>query len=442
LMSSPPHRSTGSPESRLSGTLSLRVGFGAEQIPVSIGPDGIAVSGWLQDVRAHCVRDALFVKACVVFGASETIAIISIDVLSVGCRWVARIRDQLSRAFGFQREAIMIAATHNHAAPALLTLDPVTVAREFANEADRAVMTAVAAAVSSARNAVVGVTTGTCDIARNRRIVLADGSVSTHSSLVEDQDGHEEGPIDPSVGLVLFRSMNPDERLGCIVNYACHPIDFDPSTGISAGWPGQLRRELEDHDWPDVVFLNGAMGNVSPINPRATQQPSPEDVANELARAVRQASDSKHAYWETRDVSARTNTVRLSLRELGDAPPELAFGSQRFASDSVYERAIERLRRDVEIDATELVELQLLQIGNALLLGLPAEPFVEIGLSLRTMGRPKHLLPVGAANGMVGYLPTAPAFLRGGYETTVGPTSRLGDSAESQLMVGVRQMIT
>ena len=38
---------------------------------------------------------------------------------------------------------------------------------------------------------------------------------------------------------------------------------------------------------------------------------------------------------------------------------------------------------------------------------------------------PKHSFVVGGANGMIGYVPTKDAFARGGYETTLGPPSRM-----------------
>ena len=40
-----------------------------------------------------------------------------------------------------------------------------------------------------------------------------------------------------------------------------------------------------------------------------------------------------------------------------------------------------------------------------------------------------HALVVSHANGMVGYVPTAKAFVRGGYETTFTGSSRLAPEA-------------
>jgi hypothetical protein len=42
---------------------------------------------------------------------------------------------------------------------------------------------------------------------------------------------------------------------------------------------------------------------------------------------------------------------------------------------------------------------------------------------------PAHALVAGFTNGMVGYVPTADAFKRSGYETTLGPPSKLAPEA-------------
>ena len=48
---------------------------------------------------------------------------------------------------------------------------------------------------------------------------------------------------------------------------------------------------------------------------------------------------------------------------------------------------------------------------------------------------------VGHANGMVGYVPHRDAFLRGGYETTFAPTSRLAPEAGDLLADGAIELI-
>ena len=64
-------------------------------------------------------------------------------------------------------------------------------------------------------------------------------------------------------------------------------------------------------------------------------------------------------------------------------------------------------------------------LGDWNFAGIPAEYFVEHQLRIKTETFPKRSFVVGGANGMIGYVPTKDAFTRGGYETTLGPPSRM-----------------
>ena len=61
------------------------------------------------------------------------------------------------------------------------------------------------------------------------------------------------------------------------------------------------------------------------------------------------------------------------------------------------------------------IELQGIRINDAVLIAIPAEVFVEIGLRLKKTA-PHRTFIVGIANGYIGYLPTREAYDAGGYE--------------------------
>jgi hypothetical protein len=56
------------------------------------------------------------------------------------------------------------------------------------------------------------------------------------------------------------------------------------------------------------------------------------------------------------------------------------------------------------------VEVQVLQIGDARLLGLPLEPTVDVGLDWKRRAGTRHAAVVGIANGWIRYLPHAKNF--------------------------------
>ena len=67
-------------------------------------------------------------------------------------------------------------------------------------------------------------------------------------------------------------------------------------------------------------------------------------------------------------------------------------------------------------DQHQSFEVQVLRLGDLMLLGLEGEIFVRYQLDLeqRVVGR--RLILCGFANGCIGYVPTADEYPRGGYE--------------------------
>jgi hypothetical protein len=70
--------------------------------------------------------------------------------------------------------------------------------------------------------------------------------------------------------------------------------------------------------------------------------------------------------------------------------------------------------------------LTCLDLGPAQVLHLPGEPFIEYQLRAQQLRKDRFVCVAGYGDGGPGYIPTAPAYLQGGYETTValaGPGS-------------------
>ena len=68
------------------------------------------------------------------------------------------------------------------------------------------------------------------------------------------------------------------------------------------------------------------------------------------------------------------------------------------------------LRPDVE------AEVQLIGLGDVVIVGVPGEYFVELGLALKAQLPARQVLVVGFANHNIGYIPARRAYPHGGYE--------------------------
>jgi hypothetical protein len=65
------------------------------------------------------------------------------------------------------------------------------------------------------------------------------------------------------------------------------------------------------------------------------------------------------------------------------------------------------------------IDLGCLDLGKALLLTLPGEPFVEYQLKAQELRKDAFVCVAGYGDGGPGYIPTDKAYLEGGYEPTV-----------------------
>jgi hypothetical protein len=66
------------------------------------------------------------------------------------------------------------------------------------------------------------------------------------------------------------------------------------------------------------------------------------------------------------------------------------------------------------------VQLQVIQLGDVAVCGVPFETFVEMGLDLKKRSPFPKTMVIGLANGRHGYLPTLERRALGGYETWLG----------------------
>ena len=71
--------------------------------------------------------------------------------------------------------------------------------------------------------------------------------------------------------------------------------------------------------------------------------------------------------------------------------------------------------------ATYPLEIHGLRIGPLAFIGIPMEPFIELGLEIEARSPSPMTLVSGYTNGYRNYLPTETEWVRGGYEVDIAP---------------------
>ena len=402
---------------------------------------GIVKIGWIKEIISEEVIDPLYCRIAILQNEDSRIGFIQLDTLSVRWTQVNDIRRRIESATGRPGDSIMVSATHNHAGPAISNTGICKRDERYIEEMIGKIVAAYLDAVSSLRPVRIGFSsTFDFSIAHNRRVVMRDGTVKTHGTFDDIDALYLEGPIDPEIGFISIIDLN-GTRLGSIINYACHPTHHGPTGELSAGYPGVLASEMKHRGYPVTLFLNGPCGNLHFTDPITGDSPEKEEIAGRLVEKVL-ALHGSITYEDESELTAAAKTIELPYRRVTQAEIEGNIrGAQRFVDPALYTRIIPHVLERIANRKVQPAEVQALRVGTVVIVGIPAEYFVEHGLRIKTSTWPKHTLVVSCTNGMVGYVPTMAAFGRGGYETTFSASSRLAPEAGDMLADAAIELI-
>jgi hypothetical protein len=261
------------------------------------------------------------------------------------------------------------------------------------------------------------------------------------------------------------------DPLAVLYNFASHPICLHSYQNVvSPDIPGYAREVIRAVLGPEVVVLYtlGAAGDINPsrhVNGKGTPR-----RARQLG-AILGCEVAKVALEiEPGDDAATLQVVRQAVElpvERLPAPAELeemraqaAANAERKTAEGRpwAEVAIEQVRRDWAEEAlrawqhgpqsSRTCEIQALRIGDAAIVALPLEVFVETGLAIKDASAAPLTVISSMSNGALGYLPTRHAYeTAGDYTNPQGLAPKVYDlyafaqDAEHLLRREARQVV-
>ncbi len=252
------------------------------------------------------------------------------------------------------------------------------------------------------------------------------------------------GPIDPQI--IVLSAKSGGKIAGVLINYSNH-VDVLGGSEISPDYPGFIARLIRRRLGRSIVplFLNGALGDVNHINVMREGDYRGMRAAIGIAKAlysgVLDALRRAHEIQCT-PMGGMIERVKLPIRK--PSPKEIAIARKILSDeranvvDRVYaEEWIKLLLFPSYIET----EIQVLRLGELVIVGLPGEPFCELGRRLKGRSPFPYTMVVGLANDYVGYIPTERAFREGGYEVRLARHSKLCPKAVRVLMAKAESMI-
>lgn len=386
------------------------------------------------------VHDDLHVRALSLSDGRRKALLISVEILYVDAKMVGEIRREVSRVTELGEECIMVFATHTHSGPeghtemaSLLGFFPNTLLRKFLVER---ICCCALMAVNGAKYGRLGFgSTAIEDMSTNRQ--------------------KENGPIDKELGVLRVEDIS-GQVIGALVNFTAHPVIMDSKNLLfSSEYPGHAMSNLEEALGNEAVclFANGACGNVT-IRRRGARFSEVERVGKMLADHALGVLKKVNTSEEVRIGSVCTDLslnlrhlpsvdeARRELEDLRSRRPEgsqeakdlkrkvaKATGTASLAGKGDYIRAV--------LGDKINTHLQVVSINDSVLVGVPAELFVEYALDLKNDLKPRQTFLVGYCNDIIGYVVTPRALEEGGYEAG----STLLDSEAGERLMGAARNI-
>ncbi len=453
------------------GTVSAAPGqLRAGAVVVDITPAlGVANGGVIaRGGAATHIHDELHARCLVLDDGATRLAIAICDMRMLGGEVVARAKSLAGEATGLAPENILIAATHTHAAPAMVGIHPEPRDRAYAEFVARRIADGITRAGHHLAPAKVGWGFGSApQHVHNRRwfmkpMAIAANPFGGRSDEVKMNPPRgtdllkPAGPVDSQVSVLDVRHTD-GRPLALLANYGLHYVGGYQAGHVSADYFGLFADRVQgllgaDRQHPPFVAMmsNGTSGDVSNNDFRAKPERLPawvkmQRVANDLAGKVAKVVGNI-GHHATAPLAVAATELQLGVRRPDDA--RLGWARRTLANDTDPKRltrpeiyAQEALAL-AKFPARVPVVLQAFRIGDLRIITVPCEMFAETGLALKQEAGLGPLFIIELANGYRGYLPTPRQHEWGGYETWPARSSYLEVQAAPKIRAALLGLLS
>jgi len=367
-------------------------------------PIGIWLSGYgRRDKPSDDIVDELYAKALVLDDGQNTIAIVSADLVGIPLEITNQIRGIVKEKPGIPEKNVLICATHTHYGPMIRQrkiYDNLAVDKSYVQTLIKKTAGSVLIAYKNMKEVKIGAVKGQVpEIVYNRRTKMPDGSVRVTWGIPYNESEVTFGPTEPEVCVLRIEDMS-GEIIGSLVNFACHPtsgsIFPDWLYSVSADFPGQTTRVVEQMEGGICLFTQGTGGNMAAIT-RLHERKKPRlQMGNALGGEVLR---------RLQFISTSGDVTLKSLRKNIRFPTKKTLPDDSIMDDDKFKN-----------DLT--TEIQVFKVGDIYILGLPGEVLVEIGLEIKKRASIENLFIISLSNDVCGYVCHSQAYEEGGYEST------------------------
>ena len=442
------------------GDLTLTAGVARADITP---PVGFRMSGFIRRIEPSVGIESPLLATVLVLADEQTkIVIFDCDLVGLDLPLVNKIRQAVADRVGTPTSHVSVAVTHTHTGPctgrgniggphhASPRPGEIEALDAYIENLVGQLAGIAGLADSTRRPARVATGRGKAAVAINREELAEDGVVVVGRN--------PDGPTDHTVDVVRVDDLDGNP-IAVLTGYAAHPVVMGWSNLLlSPDFPGVVRRIVEQVTGATCLYLTGAAGNQALLSFLQDDWGEQERVGGivgcEAAKVFFEIETRPHEVVRDRGTSispaalyhkefrdgpshqilkAATRQVSVPLQPLPTLEKAEANLAEFSANVSKLEAenapssvtypalltkiwaqgVVEKVKAGVKQDALTF-DIVGYRLDDFVLVGMPGEPFVEIGLGTKERSKAEHTMFAGYCNGTVAYWPTAETVAQGG----------------------------
>lgn len=365
-----------------------------------------------KDTLFERVHDNIFVRCAAFSSDGHYIVILSYDLLFHSRDLYNFVYNHIKSFTDIQMSDILINYTHNHNAPSVLGYNDFSSSDKYEKLLGEKTITVLNKAFSNMQKGSLeyGVVSGNWNI--NRRRSTVDGII-----LAPNPDG----PTDKNMYVLKFMDINSNVK-GMLINYACHPVHYPDTLGLTSEYPGHLCKYLEE-EFEDCIpiFIQGAGADTRPLDTvdgdHFTHRPYSyiEKMAKSMASDLIEKLNTPLFSSVTPSFDSKDFTIEIPTEEAG---------SEYFLKAISDENLSNHLRRNAEYVYNNYENMKnsftlhcgIIKLSETMLIiHMGGEPVCEVKFALEKLFNGYDIIFAGYTDGCA-YIVTDKIIEEGGYE--------------------------
>ncbi|MBM3802693.1 MAG: hypothetical protein FJW26_10350 [Acidimicrobiia bacterium] len=426
-------------------------------------PVGFRMQGAMRRIEPSLgIESPLLATALVLADGNHKVVLFDCDLIGFDLPLVNEIRQAVGKRVGTSPSQVIVGCTHTHNGPC-------TSRGNLGGVHDVAGTPAEITALDTYISNLVGQLAGLASVADSKRQPARIGGGRGEAAVAInreelDTDGrirvgrNPAGITDHSVAVFRVDDLN-GKPIAVITNYAAHPVVMGYHTYLlSADYPGVVRRLVEGATGATCLFLTGAAGNQASLSFLQSDWGEQERMGGQIAGAAIRAffEIETRPHGVIRECDASLSNIALYHKEFREGPthrvfrtasrtasiplqplPSLAQAEANLAEanavlDKLYregaptsktcptsivkrwaEGVLQKVKAGMKQETLSF-EIVGARIDDCLLVAMPGEPFVEIGLGVKKRAKAQHTIFGGYCNGVLAYWPSPETVAKGG----------------------------